>query len=155
MVKEFKEKIITVNLKKAFAKPVTKRTKATIHALRKSVIKETRGENIKISNGINEAIWKRGLYHATKKMTVKIIPEGNIMRVYLPDEKIIIKEKKKETKGLKGKAEEMKKQMENKNDKKENKKTSQNKKEENVPEKEKKNKIETDTPKKENEQKAK
>jgi ribosomal protein L31E len=152
MVKEFKEKIITVNLKKAFTKPVTKRTKATIHALRKAVMKETRGENIKLSNGINEAIWKRGLYNATKKMTVKIVPDKNIMRVYLPDEKIIIKEeKKKETKGLKGKAEEMKKQIEEKNKKGKDTKKETKEKENNTKTEEKR----IEDSKKENKEKSK
>ena len=57
MAKEFKEKIITINLRKVFEKPATKRTKSALFLIKKAVKKETRKEKIKISNMVNEEIW--------------------------------------------------------------------------------------------------
>jgi ribosomal protein L31E len=85
MAKEFKEKIITINLRKTFNKPVTKRAKSAQHFLKKAVTKETRIEQIKISNGVNETLWERGMYNCPRRITVKIIADKNIARVYLPD----------------------------------------------------------------------
>ncbi|HNV00958.1 MAG TPA: hypothetical protein PKK60_00845 [archaeon] len=100
MAKEFKEKIITVNLIKTFSKPKTKRAKSAQHFLKQAITKETRIEKIKISNGVNETLWGRGLFNCPRKITVKIIAEKDTARVYLPDEKIVEKkvENKKETK---------------------------------------------------------
>jgi ribosomal protein L31E len=100
MAKEFKEKTITVNLIKTFNKPKTKRAKSAQHFLKQAITKETRIEKIKISNGVNETLWGRGLFNCPRKITVKIIAEKDTARVYLPDEKIVEKkaENKKETK---------------------------------------------------------
>jgi large subunit ribosomal protein L31e len=99
MVKDFKEKKITINLSRIKEKPVTKRTKAALFVLKKAVRKETRAEEIKLSNGINETIWKRGLFKGLRKISVKVVKEANGVRVYLPEEKIIVKkEEKKKTK---------------------------------------------------------
>lgn len=100
MAKEFKEKTITVNLIKTFNKPKTKRAKSAQHFLKQAITKETRIEKIKISNGVNETLWGRGMFNCPRKITVKIIAEKDTARVYLPDEKIVEKkaEKVKETK---------------------------------------------------------
>jgi ribosomal protein L31E len=95
MAKDFKEKTITVNLTKVFDKPVTKRAKSALFALKNAIRKETRIDNIKISNGVNEAIWDRGLYHTPRKITVKLVKEKTGVRAYLPDEKIIVADEKK------------------------------------------------------------
>jgi ribosomal protein L31E len=100
MAKEFKEKTITVNLIKTFNKPKTKRAKSAQHFLKQAITKETRIEKIKISNGVNETLWGRGMFNCPRKITVKIIAEKDTARVYLPNEKIVEKkaEKLKETK---------------------------------------------------------
>ncbi|MFA5763522.1 MAG: hypothetical protein WC915_01790 [archaeon] len=95
MAKDFKEKTITVNLTKVFNKPVTKRAKSALFALKNAIRKETRIDNIKISNGVNEAVWARGLYHTPRKITVKLVKEKTDVRAYLPEEKIIAVEEKK------------------------------------------------------------
>jgi len=106
MVKEYKEKIITVNLRKVFDKPVTKRAKSALFVIKEAVRKETRAENIKISNLVNETVWERGLFKAPRKITVKVIPGKDGVNVYLPDEKVKAKEEKKDKpKSLKEKAE--------------------------------------------------
>jgi large subunit ribosomal protein L31e len=94
MVKEFKEKVITINLKKAFQKPVTKRAKAALAVLKNAIRKETRIDNIKISNGVNEELWQKGLFKTVRKITVKVVKEDKIIRAYMPDEKVIVKEDK-------------------------------------------------------------
>ncbi len=117
-----KEKIVTINLRKIFEKPATKRANSAIYTLKKAVRKETKNDNIKISNGVNEALWARGLFKGIRKIKVRII-DGKEVRVYLPDEKIEIKEEKK-NKGKKSKIEEkideMKKKTETPKEEKEN-----------------------------------
>ena len=106
MAKDFKEKTITVNLTKVFEKPVTKRAKSALFALKNAIRKETRIDNVKISNGVNEAIWDRGLYHTPRKITVKLVKEKTDVRAYLPDEKVIaVEEKKTDKKGVEAKKE--------------------------------------------------
>ena len=98
MVKEFKEKTITINLRKVFTKPVTKRAKSALYAVKQAVKKETREENIKLSNLVNEFLWEKGLYKSQRRITVKVVKEKDGVRVYLPDEKIQTKEVKTDKK---------------------------------------------------------
>jgi large subunit ribosomal protein L31e len=101
MVKEYKEKIITVNLRKVFDKPVTKRAKSALFVIKNAVKKETRAENIKISNLVNETVWEKGLFKAPRRITVKVIPGKDGVNVYLPDEKIKSTEEKKKSEDTK------------------------------------------------------
>jgi ribosomal protein L31E len=109
MAKDYKEKKITVNLSKVFAKPVTKRAKGAIFMLRAKVRKETRAKEVFLSNQVNETIWEKGMFSCPRKMTIKVVKDKDDARVYLPDEKIVVKkeEKKKQEKGIKAKAEEI------------------------------------------------
>ena len=106
MAKDYKEKKITVNLTKVFKKPVTKRAKGAVFMLRAKVRKETRAKDVFLSNQVNETLWEKGMFRCPRKITIKVVKDNENARVYLPDEKIIVKkeEKKKET-GLKAKAE--------------------------------------------------
>ncbi|MFA5931164.1 MAG: hypothetical protein WC821_02535 [archaeon] len=100
MAKDFKEKIITINLKRAFEKPVTKRAIGAKFALKAGVEKETRLHKQLISNKLNEFLWARGKYNAPRKITVKVVKDKDTARIMLPEEKYEPKaEKKKETKG--------------------------------------------------------
>lgn len=108
MVKDYKEKKITINLTKVFAKPVTKRAKGAVFMVRAKVTKETRAKEVLLSNKVNELLWEKGLYSCPRKITVKVVKEKENVRVYLPDEKVIeAKVEKKKEKGLKAKAEEI------------------------------------------------
>lgn len=100
MVKEFKEKEITISFIKAFNKPTTKRAKSTLKILKDKVRKETREDIIKINNSVNQALWERGMFKAQRKIKLKIVKEKNGVRVYLPEDKIIEtkKEKKEDNK---------------------------------------------------------
>lgn len=115
-----KEKTITVNLRKVFDKPATKRAKSALFALKKAVKKETRKDNIKISNKVNEALWQRGLFKSLRKITVKVTIDKDA-KVYMPDEKIIVKEEKKTPKTIKEKVTEKKEEITKTIDKKEDK----------------------------------
>ncbi len=95
MAKEFKEKTITINLRKVFEKPVTKRAISAKNMIIKAVKKETRAKTIKISNKINEELWKRGKGNILRKITVKIVAEKGIMRALMPNEKYEPKQEKK------------------------------------------------------------
>jgi ribosomal protein L31E len=114
MVKEFKEKMITINLRRVFDKPSTKRAKSALFILKKAVRKETRMDNIKISNQVNEELWQNGLFKSIRKITVKVIPDKEFIRVLMPKEKFVVKEEKKEKKGLKEKLDEKKEALTNK-----------------------------------------
>lgn len=96
MAKEFKEKTITVNLRKAFEKPATKRAICAKNMLKKAVEKETRKSTVKLSNQVNETIWARGRGNTPRKIIVKIISEKEKALVMLPSEKYEPKDKKKE-----------------------------------------------------------
>jgi ribosomal protein L31E len=95
MAKDFKEKIITVNLRRAFEKPVTKRAKSALFVLKAAIRKETRIDNIKITNDVNEEIWQNGLFKSLRKITVKVVKEEGGVRVYMPKETVIKAETKK------------------------------------------------------------
>jgi len=101
MAKEFKEKTITINLRRAFDKPDTKRAKAALWVTKQAIKKETRAKEILISNGVNEYLWSRGLFHNPRKITVKVVSDKDRVTAYLPEEKITKKDEKNE----KGKAE--------------------------------------------------
>lgn len=126
MVKDFKEKIMTVRFTKVFEKPATKRAKSALHILKKAIKKETRAEQIKLTNKVNETLWKRGLFKSIRQITIKVVKEKEGVRAYLPDEKIIVeKEKKKET--PKNKKEEIQEKVEEVKGKKEESKNTKEK----------------------------
>jgi ribosomal protein L31E len=97
MAKEFSEKTITINLKRAFEKPLTKRAIAAKFALKNGVTKETRLKDIRLSNKLNETLWANGKYSAPRKITVKVVKDKEIARVMLPEEKFEPKQDKKKT----------------------------------------------------------
>jgi len=98
MAQDFKEKTITINLRKVFNKPVTKRAISAKYALIQAVEKETRLKKILISNKVNEMLWANGKFNTPRKITIKVVKEKETGRVMLPEEKYETKqEKKKET----------------------------------------------------------
>jgi len=131
MAQEFKEKTITINLRRVFMKPTTKRATAALYAVKEAVKKETRKTDISISQGVNLLIWERGLYNCPRRMTVKIVADEKdkaACRVYLPDEKIVEKKEKAGDKKAekKGEAKKEDKKAETKaEEKKENKKAEE------------------------------
>ncbi len=99
MAQEFKEKTITINLRKVFSKPAGKRAVNAKHTILQAVKKETRLKEFKISNKVNEALWARGKYTVPRTIIVKIANEKGKGIILLPTEKYEPKQdKKKETK---------------------------------------------------------
>ena len=95
MAKDFKEKTITINLSKVFEKPITKRVIAAKYIICQGVKKETRLNEFKISNELNELLWVRGKYNAQRKITVKVVKDKDTARIMLPSEKYEAKAEKK------------------------------------------------------------
>jgi ribosomal protein L31E len=95
MAQDFKEKTITINLKKVFDKPVTKRAISGKNAIKSAVEKETRISDLKISNKLNELIWGKGKYNVPRKITIKVIKEKTKGIIMLPEEKYEPKQDKK------------------------------------------------------------
>ena len=101
MAKDFKEKIIKVNLRAVFQKPDTKRAICAKNMLKEAVRKETRLNEFSISNKVNELLWANGKYKAPRKITVKVIKENDRGIILLPEEKYEAKQDKKKTENKK------------------------------------------------------
>jgi ribosomal protein L31E len=97
------------------------------HILRERVRKETRMDNIKLSNEVNQAIWQKGLFKTVRKLTIKAVKDKEYLRVYLPNEKV---ELKKETKT--SKKEELQEKLKKAQEKKETTKPKTETKKENT-----------------------
>jgi ribosomal protein L31E len=98
MAQEFKEKTITINLKQVFSKPAGKRAVNAKSVILQKIKKETRLEDFKISNQVNEALWSRGKYTVPRKIVLKVVNEKGKGIILLPSEKYEPKQdKKKET----------------------------------------------------------
>ena len=133
MAKEFKEKTITVNLRKAFQKPATKRAISAKNMLKRAVQKETRLKETSISNKVNEEIWGRGKYNTPRKITIKIINEKGKAIILMPNEKYEAK-KDKTNKKAKEKEEKIEIKKEKLPETKETKKEENETKKEKLPE---------------------
>ncbi len=100
------EKIYTVPLRKAYNYIRTKRTRRAVAILQQFVVKHSKVtlNNVKISNALNSALWKRSMQKPPHKIKIKVLIDADIAKVYLVDEQIkkqepktIIEEKKSET----------------------------------------------------------
>lgn len=91
------EKEFTVNFKKAFEKPRTKRAKKAVSIVAEQMKKNFRLEEDKIliSNKVNEFIWSMGREKIPRRMKIKTIFDGKQLKVLLPEEKIQKKEEKR------------------------------------------------------------
>jgi ribosomal protein L31E len=95
------ERILFVNLSKAYDKPTTKRGNYAIKLLRLIVAKNSKSsaEYVSISNSVASTILRRREY-PVRRMKVKLVPEDQIIKVMLPEEKLVEEkaEKKEEKK---------------------------------------------------------
>ena len=114
------EKTLTIPLRKAFEKPRRMRAAKAVNILKQQLKKNFRvtGEQIKISNKVNEYIYGKGIEHIPRKIEIKALVEDNIVNAYLKNEKIEKKEKRKpeekEEKKEAGKETEKEKEIEQK-----------------------------------------
>jgi ribosomal protein L31E len=91
-----KEKIVKFKLKSKEA-PVTRRTRKALTEIKEVAKKHTRIEtkNMKITKELNEKLWERGLGNIPNKIEMKIAYDKEKAIIGLPEEKLIIDEKKK------------------------------------------------------------
>ncbi|MFH0905874.1 MAG: hypothetical protein V1824_00885 [archaeon] len=78
-----------VPLTKAYDKVRTRRANYTVKALYKFLFKNTRKEkeDIILSKGINEFIWKRGIEKPPRKIAINLKLKDNKLYVFLKDSK--------------------------------------------------------------------
>src|SRR3989344_5088093 len=110
------ERIYVIPLLKEWSKvPRYKRSKKAIKAIREFLVRHMKIRDrdlnkIRIDKFVNEEVWFRGIKKPPKKIKIKAIKEGDIVRVYLVDFKDKLKFKKaREERGSKT-AEEKKKE---------------------------------------------
>ncbi|MFH1294578.1 MAG: 50S ribosomal protein L31e [Candidatus Aenigmatarchaeota archaeon] len=77
-----------------------KRANRSIHTIQEFLSKHMHVETVKISEGINQAVWARGAEKPPGKIKVKAKKEGDIVIATLPDEKLPEKPKEKPAKAM-------------------------------------------------------
>ncbi len=84
---EVAERLYIIPLRDAYETSRTRRTKKAISLIRKFAQRHMKGEEVRISNGVNELVWSRGAEKPPKKITVLIRkdPDG-VIHVMLPEE---------------------------------------------------------------------
>jgi large subunit ribosomal protein L31e len=102
MAEEKKERLYTIPLGKAYNYVRTKRAIRAVDLLRAFVARHMKvpSWSVKISEALNESIWSRSMQKPPRKVKVKVVAEGEIVKVSLPDEKPKVKKdrsKKKKT----------------------------------------------------------
>jgi large subunit ribosomal protein L31e len=76
------ERILTFNLTKLLKKKCRiKRVPYLLRLLREKVKRITKVENVEISTEFNQRVWRRGIKKVPRKMRVKVVKEGEKVRV--------------------------------------------------------------------------
>ncbi len=79
------ERIYTINLRREWLKaPKWKRAKKAVKALKEFVMRHLHVKVVKISNAVNNLIWKRGAKNPPHHITVKVRKEKDTAYVDLP-----------------------------------------------------------------------
>ena len=137
------ERIYTIPLREAYKKAERKRGPYAIRLVESFLKIHTKGKEIKLGQELNKKIWERGVKHPPKKVRIKAIKDGDVVKAELmgfeyKDFKAIPKKEKKgmkerllgrlgpkalkkeeEEKMVEGKAEKMEERTEEKHQKKE------------------------------------
>jgi ribosomal protein L31E len=88
------ERIIIIPLRAGLQKePRADRTKRAIYEIRQHVVRHAKVGEVKVSKGVNEALWVRGKKKPQAKIKVKLIVSEGVAKVLLPDEKEEVKKK--------------------------------------------------------------
>ena len=81
------ERLYTVPLGKARAAQGYRRAKKAIRIIKEFAQRHMKGENVKISEGVNQAVWSRGAEKPPRRITVLIRKdEDGTIHVMLPTE---------------------------------------------------------------------
>ena len=91
------ERVYTIPLGKVYDSPRTKRGRIAATFVRKFIARnmKVKEENVKISGLVNADIWRHGMKKPPRRIKVKIIKDGDIVRAFTIDEKIAKEEPKK------------------------------------------------------------
>ena len=110
MVGEKVERLITVNLSKAYNKPTTKRAKRAIDLLRLIVAKNMKMRDgiIAISNAVSNKVVGGRYEHPLRLIKIKAIAEAGKVIVLLPEEKLSTEKKEEKLEKTEVKKEEKK-----------------------------------------------
>jgi len=130
MAKKKEEKVereLVVGMQQLKKYPRPRRARKAITLLERFVFKHFRvkGENVLISNKVNEAIWSKGREKPAKKLAIKVVVFEGKANVFLKGEKVHLEKEKKEEKKEKKKTEEEKALEEEKQRKIEGKKLAE------------------------------
>jgi ribosomal protein L31E len=127
-----RHKTLTLSLRDGKRASRKNRAKKAVLALRHEIIKHTRAKptQIRLSEGINHAIWEKSTFNIPSKLTVDLLVEKDMVRAFLTSAKEMDAYNKKKTE-----AEKTKKKEETK------KETAEEKKEEAEKEKEHEEKL--------------
>ena len=84
---EVLERLYVIPLRDAYKASRTMRAKKAINIIRKFAQRHMKGENVRISEEVNHAIWDRGAEKPPRRITVVIRKDENgIIHVMLPEE---------------------------------------------------------------------
>jgi large subunit ribosomal protein L31e len=96
------ERVYTIPLRSSWIKePRVSRADRSIRTIRAYLKRHTKAENIKISKGINEFIFSRGVKKPPGKIKVEVSGDLSSLQARLPGEKIEVK-KEEPKKGIEG-----------------------------------------------------
>jgi large subunit ribosomal protein L31e len=102
------EKIYKIPLTRGWLKAPTKtRANRAVNDIKRYLEKHTKAEQVKVSQKVNELVWRKGIKNPPSSVRVKVIIKDGIATARLPDEKIIEKKVEKpkgRLEGLKEKA---------------------------------------------------
>lgn len=86
---EKNERIYTVPLRKAFDYSHKKRARKAVKLVSSFVSRHMKAPlaSVRISEGVNSAIWKRGISSPPRRIKIRAVREGDKVTAYLMDEK--------------------------------------------------------------------
>ncbi len=89
------ERVYVVPLKDSYEASRTRRTKRAVNILREFAKRHMKGEDVRISVGVNDLIWSRGVEKPPRKIKVLMRKDKDgVIRVMLPEEAEKEEEKK-------------------------------------------------------------
>jgi len=78
-----KEFTYTIPLREAFNVPVTKRANKAVKIVRNFLSRHTKASEIKIDSSINEVLWSRGIKKPPRRVKVRVVKEGDVVKASL------------------------------------------------------------------------
>lgn len=95
------ERIYTIPLGRSYDKTRVRRARTAVKMIRSFLARHMKAgeEGVRVSMGINELVWARGIQKPPRKIKVRATKDGGRVLAFLMDEKV--EEKKEEKKGEK------------------------------------------------------